>query len=149
MKIEIANVLSFIAIIASSYSVYSNYRMNEKLSRYNAVNSIYDEAAKVIHEFVEYTDELVDKYKSFDPEVFPKNEKIKMNEIISKINLLIKKLYILMPDEHYDLIKKTISAEERFKLGTLESNFLDAMRRTQFPRTKEVVESDLKHLKKV
>ncbi len=143
-------LVAILAIVASIVSIYLNYKVNVKLSQYNTINEIQRETAEVSHKLKILADELVTKYglDKVNKRDIPEEDRQRINEITSNINLLLKKMFITMPDEQYDLIKTSIDTEKPMQLQDLEENLLKAMRSTQIPDTKED-KKDIRYIKEI
>lgn len=149
-------VASILAIIASICSIYITNNLRQKieikLKQYDAMSSMYDEIISITFKFEYYADELVLKYQLSDmagleSKISPEEQR-EINNLRTQINILLSKMFILLPDVNYKRIREIIIPNQRYTIKDLREEFLVTIRKSLHPQTKFSNKEDIRYILK-
>jgi hypothetical protein len=117
-----------------------------KLAESTIITELQLRTAGLFDEAVYSAETLIDKYGvvAVQEANIPTDEIEAFNLILKDLNAQLSKLYITIPDEHYENIRQAASGV--LKLKELKCKVLLEMRKTQFPKTVYTKEDDIRFL---
>ncbi len=107
--------------------------------QHTAMSDAHRNLATALHEIEQYTRESKLKHKCRFDDLTTKmtdEELNKANQLMSKVNTELEIMYMIMPDDLYEVIQDSIPIEQPTKLTVQRKKLLAAMRKSQFPDTR-------------
>ncbi len=125
-KEDIAHITGLVKQVEASFQI--------ELGRHSLRNELHSKIAELLYELEFVAGDLVAKHglEKVNANAIPYEDKRAMLEATSKVNVVLAKLYLTMPDDAYkfvfDAVPNGIGRMKDFRIGALVS-----LRRSQFP----------------
>ena len=135
-----ATIITGLGVLGSWFIVpwrTEHYRREAErgISQYAAMNDAHRDMVTSLYELEQYVDELMTKYACGPNDLESKmtgDELNKANGLIRQLNIHLAMMYMIMPDNEYEIIRKTTEPEETASLRERREKLLVAMRKAQF-----------------
>lgn len=126
-------------------SVKNELRM--QLSRHQDMLKLEQEVCETFHDFRLQADELAAEYGVDNMrERATVQQRKEMNECIAKLNTLLARLFIILPDDEWKRVRDAIPIDKQQTLDECMYASIDAMRRNAFPDTTLNAENDIRRI---
>lgn len=136
--ISLSDLIASGSLIVSVVAIYWTYKLNLRLSNRTLT---YEESGKILKSLFDlesYLDELIVKHKidiASLPSSMSNEEKLKINLLITAVNLSLAKLFTIIPDGQYRIINENWPTNTS-QLRDLRERVNILLRQSQYAKTR-------------